>query len=663
MQASGATVRGHAVVVHAAGVPLEPSDRVGCGIITCGRVNAPPVHCSGAQRGQCNEEGHCECTTGHWKEDCSGTCPTTAAGVCSAHGTCSFAEGGCNCELGYAGAFCNITCPGNTGSPIQPCSAHGTCSADGKCSCDRGYFGATCATSCPGFDVTHPNGGCSGHGVCSLDEGKCSCSSGFYGDDCARECPRDASHRVCGGHGFCSHTQGTCVCDYGWNMDSQSHACTLECPGGADNPCSGHGRCEEDGACSCTPGYAGADCNAPCPNANSGGPACNYPQGFCNATDNTCVCNAPFHGAACTQNACADNCNNHGVCHGSEGCRCEQGWYGVDCANECPGGEQNPCNGVHRGVCTAEGVCACLPGFFGDICEDTCPTTPEGLVCNNQGDCTPAGDCQCTTGWLGANCTVRMDSPQSETNVDLILSSCHTDNPAWLFGVQEDMARKFHVNPQRLQIRTCVAQPDATQLATVEIYGVPGVLAISSASLSQKMAAEISSNATWRAQFGIAAASVHTIPSPSSGGDGVSTGGVVAIVIVVGLSSLIAAALYFKYDMVERHMRKARRLVRTLCYGDQLDMGNDGTSYGDGHTGAMHKADAEITYQLDGTADAEDDEHISIPSPVRQLEVDKFTDPEQDQEMQEVNPAQGRPVTIPEQHPMCKQDDGAHSGL
>lgn len=261
------------------------------------------------------------------------------------------------------------------------------------------------------------------------------------------------------------------------------------------------------------------------------------------------------------------------------------------------------------------------------------------------------------------NCTTRMTSPQSNTNVDLMLPDCHTDQSQWLFGMQEAIATKFEVNPQRLQIKTCVPQSNGMQLATVEIYGVPD--RISTAALASKIVQTLSANATYLgAEFALSSVSLHQDKSGSSSSDGISTGAVMAIVLTVGIVSVVAAAMYFKWDEVERHLRKARRMVRTLIYGDQLDVDNDGTSYGDGHAGAMHKANLEITYQLDGAADAEEDEHIPVSSPVHQMKVDQFHDPDADEESNPVQQPMHNPVvSIPEQRPIAKEDAAPHSGL
>ena len=89
----------------------------------------------------------------------------------------------------------------------------------------------------------------------------------------------------CNGHGFPS--AGVCACDYAENFELRSSgvgltfeapnlrqtpfrgkACELMCPGydmfNMDSVCSGHGRCETDGRCSCEQGYTGYNCHLAC---------------------------------------------------------------------------------------------------------------------------------------------------------------------------------------------------------------------------------------------------------------------------------------------------------------------------------------------------------------------------------------------------------------
>ena len=62
-------------------------------------------------------------------------------------------------------------------------------------------------------------------------------------------------------------------------------------------------------------------------------------------------------------------------------CVCEDGYWGMNCTNVCPGGAGNPCNGF--GTCDRNGSC-------------NCPVNWQGSI-----DCS-----RCSDGWLNDNCTV-----------------------------------------------------------------------------------------------------------------------------------------------------------------------------------------------------------------------------------------------------------------
>jgi hypothetical protein len=47
-------------------------------------------------------------------------------------------------------------------------------------------------------------------------------------------------------------------------------------------------------------------------------------------------------------------------------CTCDRGFWGADCAGECPGGTEHPC-GDH-GYCTEQGSCDCFARYIGTAC-------------------------------------------------------------------------------------------------------------------------------------------------------------------------------------------------------------------------------------------------------------------------------------------------------
>lgn len=73
-------------------------------------------------------------------------------------------------------------------------------------------------------------------------------------------------------------------------------------------------------------------------------------------------------------------------------CRCDEGYWGVTCAKECPGGASNPCN--KRGKCDdITGVCICDQKWRGDA------------SCNS-----------CTPGWMGSACAIAVPKPFQPTS-------------------------------------------------------------------------------------------------------------------------------------------------------------------------------------------------------------------------------------------------------
>ncbi len=115
---------------------------------------------------------------------------------------------------------------------------------------------------------------CHGHGICQSPECSCVCHEGFSGLFCEERVTVVSNFRLrpppkpcpdgCGGHGVCLYN-GTCSCDRGW----AGFNCSIECLGGAANPCSGHGICNRtDGKCSCSEGYEGKACARKTPAQN-----------------------------------------------------------------------------------------------------------------------------------------------------------------------------------------------------------------------------------------------------------------------------------------------------------------------------------------------------------------------------------------------------------
>lgn len=89
---------------------------------------------------------------------------------------------------------------------------------------------------------------------------------------------------------------------------------------------------------------------------------------------------------------CSTNCHMGWYSRG--GCRCDNGYWGVKCSNECPGGAGNPCFG--NGRCIIEnGECECHPNWKGD---KNCST--------------------CSPGWTGSSCSVGVSSMAPSVGTD-----------------------------------------------------------------------------------------------------------------------------------------------------------------------------------------------------------------------------------------------------
>ena len=388
-----------------------------------------------------------ECRTGHYGPWCVETCRAAGGELCAGHGTCDAGlrgSGQCVCVPGFVGPACTLPCPGG---PL-PCGGHGTCRAVAglpQCACDAGWAGGVCGGCAVGFGGPGCHrqcpADCGGHGVCTEGEtgtGDCECVPGWAGVQCGVQCPGGAQ-LVCNGRGTCL-ANGTCACtrSHVWGFwagadclrCAEGYAapyCLHRCPtGDGGRVCSGRGQCLM-GRCACDTGACGADCASSectllqCPDPTHYGPQCLQVcargadgalcngHGLCEAGRNgtgTCLCAGAWSGRACDV-PCPGRCSGHGFCHaGTVGCICLPGFRGADCAAQCPGGWQRPCNA--HGVCTAAAGCLCDAGYVGLACQWVCPGE-AGQPCHGHGVCTTAGaangsQCTCTGHWAGVTC-------------------------------------------------------------------------------------------------------------------------------------------------------------------------------------------------------------------------------------------------------------------
>ncbi|XP_037653764.1 stabilin-1 isoform X3 [Choloepus didactylus] len=179
---------------------------------------------------------------------------------------------------------------------------------------------------------------------------------------CSTECWKDVVQKAC--------------CPGYWGSEC------YECPGGAENPCNGHGTCLDglarNGTCVCQENFSGSACQE-CRDPDHFGPDC---QAVC-----SCV---------------------HGVCsHGPLGdgsCLCFAGYTGPRCDQELP-----VCQALHcprNSHCSAEApACSCLPGHTlrGSECRAPDPCQPSPCAPLAQCSVSPKGqaECRCPEGYQG----------------------------------------------------------------------------------------------------------------------------------------------------------------------------------------------------------------------------------------------------------------------
>lgn len=446
-----------------------------CPVDTFGAICSNRGHCSA---------GNCWCGTYWSITPCTVSCPGVGSpcsghGVCDAtSGICTcfenYGTSDCSaCEDRWSGAECVTPCPVNDVG--VPCSARGQCK-DGACFCTSGYcgtacellagnaacdacplpaqYGQSCEDACPGDSVTIP---CSGHGTCSsgkLGTGVCLCDAGFGYPDCSTPCPRGPNLESCSGHGVCNQVDSRCMCERYF----AGPACLLSCPVNQGLVCSGYGSCREgadgDGLCVCQEGYSGHFCNETCLSAErpcSGRGVCAF-DGKCRCFGDLVVgfwagsscetCLTPWSGPECNRK-CPSNsnftqCSGHGECNantlqcactssrnlgywgGPDCADCADGYYGLNCTNECVGGACMGCSG--HGKCNSgmagTGQCECFRNattgvwsdsfcsscdvnYFGENCTSRCPQL-NGVTCPN-GLCSfgilGTGLCLCNVGY------------------------------------------------------------------------------------------------------------------------------------------------------------------------------------------------------------------------------------------------------------------------
>uniref|UniRef100_A0A8B9CVC7 Stabilin 1 n=1 Tax=Anser brachyrhynchus TaxID=132585 RepID=A0A8B9CVC7_9AVES len=225
-----------------------------------------------------------------------------------------------------------------------------------------------------------------------------------------------------------------------------------ECPGGSENPCSGHGTCldgiQRNGTCICKEQYSGFACQN-CRDENRFGPDC---QSVCDCVHGKC---------------------NSGV-NGNGSCTCYGGYTGIRCDQELP-----LCKGVMceaNSECTVKdgtAVCDCKQGYrkSGSHClaQNPCASSPCSpfAVCNVlrpekyqctckegfQGDgkiCQPINPCVDNNGGCSENSTICMYKRPGEVRVMAAHQACHLSSLFGLYSPKDTTAEhlcRMHIVP------------------------------------------------------------------------------------------------------------------------------------------------------------------------------------------------------------------------
>eukprot|EP00035_Acanthoeca_spectabilis_P038571 m.54329 g.54329 ORF g.54329 m.54329 type:complete len:1839 (-) comp9191_c0_seq1:3357-8873(-) len=319
----------------------------------------------------------------------------TNCGECSLDPNCGWCDTTASCHS------TNLldTCPGglNVGAECcASCTRHTNCStcADEE-GCAWDHFSGECISVSVSESVTTNNTFCSDASIYIT----------HFGTSCSAVCPgsvvSESGNGIdawCSGNGTCLWQSQTCNCDDGF----AGSGCENECPGGASNPCSGHGICT-NGECFCDCGWAGTDCSevgCPCEEETTNVSA------VCTFGECTTICGSRLSDQSCT--GAGEN----------NTCTCLPGWWGENCTLSCPGidaetGFGTTCGG--SGVCNVStGHCDCNSCFSANVSSGLCVEDPD-IACAHFG--APAciefpllsgsyqKGCTCVGQWGGLDCT------------------------------------------------------------------------------------------------------------------------------------------------------------------------------------------------------------------------------------------------------------------
>ena len=156
-------------------------------------------------------------------------------------------------------------------------------------------------------------------------------------------------------------------------------------------------------------------------------------------------------------------CQNGATCNHIDGkCKCSAGWNGADCSILCQNGTfgvecAQPCACKNDATCNhVSGDCSCTPGYTAVDCSQSkfpvvdvsvsllmicpwflvCPTGTFGhncgsnCLCVNKADCNHMdGSCTCRDGWIGVICDKR---ERLQSGIwSIVILYCHDGSLRW----------------------------------------------------------------------------------------------------------------------------------------------------------------------------------------------------------------------------------------
>ncbi|XP_072928797.1 stabilin-1 isoform X1 [Hemitrygon akajei] len=243
-----------------------------------------------------------------------------------------------------------------------------------------------------------------------------------------------------------------------------------ECPGGQDNPCSFHGRCNDgrsgNGTCQCSIGFRGTACEL-CEPGRYGSDCkkCNCTEnGKCDegiSGEGACFCKEGWTGKYCESQSdavpsCFPTCDRNAVCRRDNNCECNPYYEGdgrkctvVDRCKDNNGG----CH--HHAVCTQEETnitCTCQPDYEGDgtVCtpKDKCLDGRNG-GCHEHAICFFVGPnkrrCECKEGFQGDGIQCLLDVKHPVDHCIEMDSLCHRNAFCKNLHFQDKTAGVFHL--------------------------------------------------------------------------------------------------------------------------------------------------------------------------------------------------------------------------